>query len=127
MTIIENANEGIREAFRPIRVAALLDQSRPEVSEGMRITFHLLEEMDRRCRESDCSFVVVIIPTKETVFAEYLQGNPRLHLKDTVDRLIASERAARTALGEFFWMRRAFSMWIPCRPLGRPSARTSTI
>lgn len=101
VTTLETADKKIREAFRPIRVAAGLDQSRPEVREGMRITFHLLKEMDRLCRENGCSFAVVIIPTKETVFAEYLQGNPQLHLKEAVDSVIANERAARTELGKF--------------------------
>lgn len=101
VTTLEKADEKIMEAFRPIRVAAGLDQSRLEVREGMRITFHLLKEMDRVCRENGCSFAVVIIPTKETTFAKYLEGNTQLHLKDTVDSLIANERAARTKLGEF--------------------------
>ena len=57
-------DDGVEEAFRPIRVAAGLEQNRPEVREGMRITFYLLKEMDRVCRENACSFGVVIIPTR---------------------------------------------------------------
>ena len=73
VTTLENPAKGIKEAFRPIRVAAGLDQNRAEVKEGMRITFHLLKEMNRLCTENGCVFSVVIIPTKETVFAEDLQ------------------------------------------------------
>jgi lysophospholipase L1-like esterase len=43
----------------------------------------------------------VIIPTKETVFADYLQADQHLHLKDSVDAVIANERAARAALGKW--------------------------
>ncbi len=101
VTMIDIPDKNIREAFRPIGIAARLDQNRPEVKEGMRITFHLLKEMDRACRESGCTFAVAIIPTKETVFAEYLQADPKLHLKDAVDAVIASERAARVELDGF--------------------------
>ncbi len=99
VTSLENPDKGIKEAFRPIRVAAGLDQKRPEVREGMRITFHFLKEMNRLCKDNGCVFSVVIIPTKETVFAEDLQAAPALHLKDTVQSVIVNERAARAELG----------------------------
>lgn len=95
VTTLENEERNIKEAFRPVRVAAGLDQRRPEVKEGMRITFHLLKEMDQLYRENGCSFAVVIIPTKETVFAEYFADSPKWHLKDTVESVIKNERAAR--------------------------------
>ena len=91
----------IREAFRPIGVANSLDETNGAIREGMRITFQLLREMDQACRRAGCRFVIVIIPTKETVFARYLEANPRLHLHETIDRLLASERAARSALVRF--------------------------
>jgi hypothetical protein len=101
VTTLEIPEKNIAEAFRPVYIASRLDQRRPEIREGMRITFHLLKEMDRLCRDNGCSFAVVIIPTKETVFAEYLQQKPDLHLKPAVDAVIANERAARRELGEF--------------------------
>ena len=70
--MIEAPENNIREAFRPMRVAAGLDQGRPEVREGMRITFHLLDEMNRTCQRNGCTLTVVIIPSKETVFARVL-------------------------------------------------------
>jgi hypothetical protein len=94
-------DQRIREAFRPIGMARRLDQSSPEVKEGMRITFHLLKEMDRVCRERGCIFAVIIIPTKETVFADYLQRAEHLHLKDAIDMVITNERLARKEVGQF--------------------------
>ena len=64
ITTLEIPEQKIREAFRPTGIAARLDQSRPQVREGMRITFHLLKAMDSACRENGCSFAEVIIPTK---------------------------------------------------------------
>jgi hypothetical protein len=97
VTMIEVPEDNIREAFRPIRVAAGLDQARSEVREGMRITFHLLEEMNRTCHKNGCRLTVVIIPSKETVFAEFLLHQQHLHLKDVVESLIQNERLATAA------------------------------
>lgn len=101
VTMIEAPADNIREAFRPIRVAAGLDQARSEVREGMRITFHLLEEMNRTCQENGCSLTVVIIPSKETVFAEFLLPEQQLHLKAVVQSLIQNERIATAATKQF--------------------------
>lgn len=97
--IIEDKN--IREAFRPIGIANRLDQTSAKIQEGMRITFHLIEEMNKACKQEGCELLIVIIPTKETVFSEYLENNPRLHLHEALDRLIANERSARHTLIEF--------------------------
>lgn len=97
--IIEDKN--IREAFRPIGIANRLDQTSAQIREGMRITFHLIKEMDKACKQQGCRLLVVIIPTKETVFSEHLENNSSLHLHETLDRLIANERLAKNALLEF--------------------------
>ncbi len=100
-TAIDISDAHIREAFRPLGIARRLDQHNPDVKEGMRITFHLLSEMARVCSDNGCTFAVVIIPTKETVFADYLERTPGLHLKEAVDSVIANERVARQQLVGF--------------------------
>ncbi|MGC4097228.1 MAG: hypothetical protein QM706_08945 [Nitrospira sp.] len=92
------ADQDIREAFRPIGMAERLNQASGPVQEGMRITFDLLTAMDSACRQEGCKFIVVIIPTKETVFSEYIENNPKLHLHEVLDRVIVNERSARKAL-----------------------------
>ena len=94
-------DENIREAFRPIGMAERLDKSSAPVREGMRITFHLLKEMDRACIRAGCKFLTVIIPTKETVFAEYIAKNPQMHLRDALDRVIVNEKSAKADLVAF--------------------------
>jgi hypothetical protein len=101
VTVLEIPDRKIREAFRPLSIASRLDQGRDEVREGMRITFHLLQKMNEACRANGCSFGVVIIPTKETVFASELQAKPGLPLKDALNRVISNERVARSELGAF--------------------------
>jgi hypothetical protein len=100
-TSVSVTERNIQEAFRPIGIANRLNQADGRVREGMRITFLLLQKMNAACGRHDCKFVLVIIPTKETVFAEYLERNSRLHLHDVVASLIANERTARNALVEF--------------------------
>jgi hypothetical protein len=67
----------------------------------MRITFQLLAEMNEFSRQNQAQFIVVIIPTKEMVFAEYLEHNSNLPLSDVLDRLLYNERLARERTFEF--------------------------
>ena len=91
----------IQEAFRPRWIGKRLDQSSASIREGMRITFELLKQMDMASRENSSHFVVVLIPTKETVFADYLLSNPQIHLSEIIEKLICDEEAARKQLIEF--------------------------
>jgi hypothetical protein len=97
--VVEEKN--IREAFRPIGLAQSLNLASGPIREGMRITFHLLKEMDKACKQQGCRFLVVIIPTKETVFSEYLENNPEIHLHQALNQVIKNERAARKDLHGF--------------------------
>jgi lysophospholipase L1-like esterase len=94
-------DKNIREAFLPKRILGRLDQTNTAVQEGLRITFKLLDEMNRTCRSNNIAFVVAVIPTKETVFADYLEHNSPLPLNDVMDKLIANERIARSKLFAF--------------------------
>jgi hypothetical protein len=101
LTSLDVPEKNIKEAFRPVGIAARLDQSNPSVVEGMRVTFELLGRMADACRDKDCKFAVVIIPTKETVFSDYLEGQSRLRLQDALGKVIANERVARKKVFEF--------------------------
>jgi lysophospholipase L1-like esterase len=72
------------------------------IREGMRITLKLLAEMNEVCRRENIRFVVAVIPTKETVFAEHLEHNANLPLSTVLDKLIAGEREARATMFAFF-------------------------
>jgi hypothetical protein len=84
----------IEEAFQPAENLRGLDQGRESVREGMRITFELLKEMNEICRKKNIEFVVVVIPTKDMVFAQYLEHNPNIALSGMVDNLLLNERVA---------------------------------
>jgi hypothetical protein len=95
-------HEGSREeAFRPLGIRARLDPKSGPVREGMRITVELLGRMDRACQEHGCRLLVVLIPTKETVFAEHLLRDPRLHLGGEIAELVSYEAIGKGKLIAF--------------------------
>ena len=85
----------IEEAFLPTGILKRVDQNSESVREGMRITFELIRRMSVKCHEQNITFIVAVIPTKEMVFAEYLEHKPQIPLDDVIDKLLASERIAR--------------------------------
>ena len=93
--------ENILEAFLPQAILPRIDQRNENVREGMRITFKLLTEMSDLSKKNAIQFLVAVIPTKEMVFAKYLERNSRLPLGDVVDNLLANERLARERTIEF--------------------------
>jgi hypothetical protein len=84
----------IEEAFQPTANLHGLDQDRESVRDGMRITFEILKEMNDICQKNHIQFVVVVIPTKEMVFSQYLEHNSQIALSDIVDKLLHDERIA---------------------------------
>jgi hypothetical protein len=93
--------KNILEAFRPRGLLFGLDEENPNVREGIRITFELLKEMSEICRQNQIQFIVVVIPTKEMVFSEYLEHNSKLPLDDVIDKLLVNERLAEAETFKF--------------------------
>jgi len=87
-------DKDIKEAFRPKGILNRIDQGSPRIQEGMRITFELLKQMDDVCHQHGVQFLVVVIPTKEMVFSDYLEHNPKVALSSVLDQLVANERLA---------------------------------
>jgi hypothetical protein len=100
-TSLRVSEAGIEEAFRPVGIRDRLDQRSAAVQEGMRITFDLLGMMARTCHERGCRLLVVLIPTKESVFAKYVAHDPGLYLRDVVLDLVTQEAHARARLVGF--------------------------
>jgi hypothetical protein len=101
VAVLSIPEKNILEAFRPKGMLARLDQQSPEVREGMRITFELLKQMNDLCLQNHVQFAVVVIPTKETVFSQYLEHNSKVALSGVIDRLLNNEREARAATFTF--------------------------
>jgi acetyltransferase AlgX (SGNH hydrolase-like protein) len=94
--------KNIVEAFAPTGPLRGLAQGTESVKEGIRITLRLLREMNEIAEARGIRFVVVVIPTKETVFAEYLGADRDGRMAGLIRELISSERVARTQVFEAF-------------------------
>jgi hypothetical protein len=91
----------ILEAFRPEVDLRALDQQSPEIQEGMRVTFKLLQQMKDLCDQNQIEFAVVVIPTKNTVFSPYLEKRPELALSDVLKKVTANELSAREKMFQY--------------------------
>lgn len=95
VTALEIPARRIREAFRPNGLVVRLDPKNPNVRIGKSLTFRFLVEMSTIAREDGSTLSVVIIPTKEMVFAKDLAAAPHLHLGDAVAAVITHGLQAR--------------------------------
>ena len=91
----------INEAFVPFYVAPDLDQNSPQIREGIRVTLELLDRMNIVSHSNGAGFVVLLIPTKETVFADYLIRNPQTRFRPVIQKLTDDERAATDEVKHF--------------------------
>lgn len=92
---------GIYSGFTPdIRLRAL-DLKDPRVKEGLRITLELFGRMQAYCVEHAIRFLVALIPTKESVYASYLEKDPEFD-KTALKSLLANERTVNAAIKAFF-------------------------
>lgn len=95
-------DKNIEEAFRPRRILNNLNQESPRILEGMRITKIILKNMNNACLAHNISFIVVIIPTKESVLSQYILKNNQMPLHNVLASLITNETLARESLIDFF-------------------------
>ncbi len=100
--MFENADLGISTGFTPDRRLKGLDLSRGEVREGLELSLELFNSMNELAERNDMRFLVVIIPTKESVFSAYIEGRKDLDPSARIDRLIESERRVDKIVKTYF-------------------------
>lgn len=87
---------GRKEAFSPGGLLEGLDQNRDSVREGMRLTLEFLRRMQSATCGRSVRFVVAIIPTKESIFADFLTKRSDYKFAETIKSVIANEELARS-------------------------------
>jgi hypothetical protein len=102
IVMLEDEASGIRTGFTPDQRLKGLDLARPDVREGLALSLELFDRMNRLARKNGIEFIVVIIPTKESVFARYIEGNKTLPASDKIDYLIGNERQADSEVRGYF-------------------------
>lgn len=102
IVMLEDEKSGISTGFTPDQRLRGLDLGRADVREGLRLSLEFFGRMNELARKNNIVFIVVIIPTKESVFAEYIEGNKALPASDKIDYLIENERQADKAVKSYF-------------------------
>lgn len=99
---IESHKDKIFTGFTPKRRLRALDIDDPKVKEGLQISLELLSKMKELCKKNNIAFVVLLIPIKESVFSEYIEGNRNLEEFSIIDDLLAKERQVMEIVKSYF-------------------------
>ncbi len=100
--LVEDSKHNISTAFTPQRRFIALDLNNPRVQEGLRISLELFSKMYELCMKENIHFLVVLIPTKESVFSDYIQNNSVLDNSEIIDELIENERRINERVKAYF-------------------------
>lgn len=84
---------------------SVLDQERPRNRRGLDATLDTFDAIHATCRERGIRCVVLLIPTKESVYWELVQEGSPAASYAPLSRLVAQEEAVREALIDHFWSR----------------------
>lgn len=102
ITIYEDKKNNIHTGFNPSRRLNGLNLQNPNVKEGLSISLDIFDKMKQLCLSKNIKFSVVLIPTKETVYGNYVENNTVLKNADAINSLISNERAINTAVKTYF-------------------------
>ena len=94
LTMLEDNKHNVYTAFTPPGRLSALNLDDPNIQEGVRLSLELMHQIHHYTTEKGTDFLVVLIPTKESVFAGYIEHNKTLQNADSIDQLLAYERQA---------------------------------
>lgn len=101
-TIFKDNSLGIRTEFTPKMRLNVLELNDYRVKEGLRITLELFYRMNEICSEKGIDFLILMIPTKESVFGDYIENNSDLANFETIDSLLMNERKVNEIMKDYF-------------------------
>ncbi len=93
---------GINTGFTPDRRLKGLDLRNPEVRDGLKYTLAFIKRMNELAKEKDTGFLVVIIPTKETVYSDLILEDSELSNSSKLSSLIQSEEVVNKIVKTYF-------------------------
>jgi len=100
--MFSNKESGITTGFTPDKRLEGLDLNDSEVAEGLRLTLELFNRMNEISRENGVKFLVLLIPTKESVFSNFIMNNNELANSAKIDLLINNERLVSEIVKKYF-------------------------
>ncbi|MCC6712296.1 MAG: hypothetical protein IT344_02945 [Candidatus Dadabacteria bacterium] len=102
IVMFEDPASGIKTGFTPERRLQGLDLEDPEVREGLRLSLEFFSRMNMLLEGTSTKLLVVVIPTKESVYARYIEGDRSLPASEKIDRLVSNEREVNARVKEYF-------------------------
>lgn len=102
IVMLKDDEHDINTGFTPERRLQALDLKRPDLLEGLRLSLGFFNNMNEIASREGVPFLVVIIPTKESVFADFIEGNDSLQHSEKIDRLIENERRVNGIVKSYF-------------------------
>lgn len=88
--------------FTPKRRLAALDLRDQRVAQGLRISLDLFARMQKLCAERNTGLSIVMIPTKESVYAKHLLSDSKSASVAALRALLNSEQQVRVLAASFF-------------------------
>jgi hypothetical protein len=102
ITMLKDDAYGINTGFTPERRLQALDLDKPDIREGLELSLNFFNKMNELAAKNGLGFLVVIIPTKESVYGEFIEGNRGLQYSDKIDRLLENERRVNKMVQSYF-------------------------
>ncbi|MEM7009807.1 MAG: hypothetical protein AAF462_11805 [Thermodesulfobacteriota bacterium] len=93
---------GINTGFTPDRRLKGLDLGTPEIREGLKLSLSFLNKMNQLAKDNDTEFLVVILPTKENVYSDFINQDQELSQSEKLKALITNEEIANQFVRAFF-------------------------
>lgn len=93
--MFEQKQYNIQTGFMPSVRLKALNLELAHVREGLRISLDLIDKMNMICKEKNTEFLVVLIPTKESVYSDFIGNNSSLPNSETIDELLTNESQVR--------------------------------
>jgi hypothetical protein len=92
VSILDDRERNLHTGFTPFARLQALNLRDPKVREGLRISLASILHMKQLCAKKDIQFMVALIPTKESVFADYIENNSTIKNSEAIGGVIAHER-----------------------------------
>ena len=102
VVMLEDSENNIKTGFMPDALLKNLDLNNPEVSEGLRLSLQFYKQMNELAEMNGIEFLVVIIPTKESVLSEFIEANSGLPNSRQIEQLIESEKEINEIVKTYF-------------------------
>ena len=100
--MLEVEENQISTGLTPDRRLKGLDLRTPEVRQGLQYTLEIFNRMNKLANENGTDFLVVIIPTKETVFSEFILKDDKLSKSSKLNALIQNEEVVYKVVKRYF-------------------------